>query len=314
MVRRLAILTLITSHLHGLAQEIDEKNFQHYTTREGLSNNHISGIYQDAFGYIWLGTYRGLNRFDGVTFTQFVHSGDANSLPDNTIFSMQQLPSDGIAVSTNDGAQIISTKTLSKINLEISTTDPLRYWSNAVRYTAIDGSGNYCVSTKTGFYIFSPDGNLRRRYDQYTEQHIGKVWMTFGRHLYTLPDGNIMQENSRGLLFYDRARNVIGDVKDHYPTLVSFQAHIQATRDRFNFISRNTILLANSVTNEFELIDVRTGGSKRFPACFNLQQENGWRTNLTHLRDDIWVVNSVGKGFFLLKIDTLTNTISCFSK
>lgn len=45
--------------------------FDNYTIREGLSNNIVQCVTQDSYGYIWVGTSQGLNRFDGYGFTTF---------------------------------------------------------------------------------------------------------------------------------------------------------------------------------------------------------------------------------------------------
>ena len=34
-------------------------------TKDGLSNNSVNGILEDAQGFMWFGTNRGLNRWDG---------------------------------------------------------------------------------------------------------------------------------------------------------------------------------------------------------------------------------------------------------
>ena len=49
-----------------------------YTTADGLSDNYVFSIYQDSYGYLWVGTANGLNRFDGKTF---VHFGIQQGLP-----------------------------------------------------------------------------------------------------------------------------------------------------------------------------------------------------------------------------------------
>lgn len=48
---------------------------------ERLSNSMISCIVQDSYGYIWIGTEHGLNRFDGYNFTTYLDiPGDSTSL------------------------------------------------------------------------------------------------------------------------------------------------------------------------------------------------------------------------------------------
>jgi hypothetical protein len=102
---------------------------------------------------------------------------------------MRLLANDQLAIATDDGAQIISAKTLQAKSLDIPTEDALRYWSNACRYVHEDNEGNYGVSTKTGFYIFSRDGKLVKRLDRYTVKDIGSQWMMFGSRVYKMPDG-----------------------------------------------------------------------------------------------------------------------------
>jgi len=52
----------------------------------GLSNNAVTSIYQDHNGFMWFGTYDGLNRYDGYTFKIFRNIiGDTTSIGDNHI-------------------------------------------------------------------------------------------------------------------------------------------------------------------------------------------------------------------------------------
>lgn len=57
-----------------LAQEL---RFQHLTTDQGLSDNAISCLLQDREGFLWIGTERGLNRFDGQRVDPVVGSDHA---------------------------------------------------------------------------------------------------------------------------------------------------------------------------------------------------------------------------------------------
>ena len=42
-------------------------------TENGLSHNLVNDLYQDHIGYIWIGTARGLNRFDGYKIKNYYH-------------------------------------------------------------------------------------------------------------------------------------------------------------------------------------------------------------------------------------------------
>ncbi|OGB66201.1 MAG: hypothetical protein A2Y94_14480 [Caldithrix sp. RBG_13_44_9] len=66
----------------------DKRNFvfEHITMEQGLSQSTILAITQDQFGFLWLGTQEGLNRYDGYDFTIYKHDPyDKNSLSDNWV-------------------------------------------------------------------------------------------------------------------------------------------------------------------------------------------------------------------------------------
>ena len=44
---------------------------RHYSIKDGMSQNTVMAIMQDRQGYMWFGTWDGLNRFDGYTFTVY---------------------------------------------------------------------------------------------------------------------------------------------------------------------------------------------------------------------------------------------------
>ena len=46
-----------------------------------LSCSLVNNMIQDSYGFIWIGTENGLNKFDGWTFTQYLHDAkDHNSI------------------------------------------------------------------------------------------------------------------------------------------------------------------------------------------------------------------------------------------
>ena len=51
---------------------------QHYSIKDGMSQNTVMAIMQDRQGFMWFGTWDGLNRFDGYEFVTFkaMHDGE----------------------------------------------------------------------------------------------------------------------------------------------------------------------------------------------------------------------------------------------
>src|SRR4051812_2855491 len=60
--------------------------FNHLTTEQGLADQTASEITQDAAGFMWFGTFGGLDRWDGYEFLHFRHDdADEHSLSGNVI-------------------------------------------------------------------------------------------------------------------------------------------------------------------------------------------------------------------------------------
>jgi signal transduction histidine kinase/ligand-binding sensor domain-containing protein/DNA-binding response OmpR family regulator len=63
--------------------------FNRLTTRQGLSNNRVTGIVKDAAGFAWVSTLAGLNRFDGYEFKKYPHDPrDPNSPGGDIIWTL----------------------------------------------------------------------------------------------------------------------------------------------------------------------------------------------------------------------------------
>jgi ligand-binding sensor domain-containing protein/signal transduction histidine kinase/DNA-binding response OmpR family regulator len=61
----------------------------HFSAKDGLSQSNITCILQDRRGFLWFGTFNGLNRFDGYSFQSFHYQpGSSNSLSHNYISSL----------------------------------------------------------------------------------------------------------------------------------------------------------------------------------------------------------------------------------
>lgn len=93
----LAISFLLCLNANALAQEY---GFDVWTTANGLPQNTVTGVVQTPDGYLWLSTFDGLARFDGVRFTIFDKSNTKGIA--NNRFSNLFADPDGILYATSE--------------------------------------------------------------------------------------------------------------------------------------------------------------------------------------------------------------------
>lgn len=79
-------------------------SFRSFSVDHGLSQYDVTCIVQDKIGYIWMGTYDGLNRYDGFNNKVYRHEQDnKNSLPGNRVLCLSIDIKDNIWIGTEDG-------------------------------------------------------------------------------------------------------------------------------------------------------------------------------------------------------------------
>jgi signal transduction histidine kinase/ligand-binding sensor domain-containing protein/DNA-binding response OmpR family regulator len=85
----------------------DKPYLDYLGIEHGLSNNAVTSIYQDRYGFMWFGTYDGLNRYDGYKFKIFKNRlNDTTSLANNRILSIYEGPDNNLWVGTAQGVSI----------------------------------------------------------------------------------------------------------------------------------------------------------------------------------------------------------------
>jgi ligand-binding sensor domain-containing protein/signal transduction histidine kinase len=122
---------------------------QQYVTRvwhteEGLPQNSVNAMLQDHRGYIWIGTFGGLARFDGERFTVF-DSANTQGFGSDQIFSLYESRDGTLWIGTVDGGLI-------RLQDDVATTYTEREglpnrWVTSIRG---DAEGNVWINTAAG--------------------------------------------------------------------------------------------------------------------------------------------------------------------
>ena len=110
----------------------------------GLSNNAVTSIYQDRKGFMWFGTYDGLNRYDGYNFQVYRNRvGDSSSLIGNSVYTIAGDSQDNLWVGGQKGACVLDSlrknfTSLKFINADSKKEEWLRDDIHAIQVTLND--------------------------------------------------------------------------------------------------------------------------------------------------------------------------------
>jgi len=83
-----------------LGSVYSQRNYEHYTSLDGLQHDVTYNIIQDSKGYIWVGTDDGLSKFDGKSFRNYSLK---EGLTSNYVTDIVELSNDKYAISTWGG-------------------------------------------------------------------------------------------------------------------------------------------------------------------------------------------------------------------
>jgi signal transduction histidine kinase/ligand-binding sensor domain-containing protein/CheY-like chemotaxis protein/AraC-like DNA-binding protein len=132
----------------------------------GLSNNSVICIYQDHNGFMWFGTYDGLNRYDGYEFKVYRNRvGDSTSLLDNTVYSIQGDKNHILWIAGRKGLSLFNPV---RNSFSTVTYADLKNHSQKIGGTVhavkIDDNSNVLVGTESnGLILFSNGTNKGRQ-------------------------------------------------------------------------------------------------------------------------------------------------------
>jgi len=175
-LKTMIILIGIAGYSLDNTAQINTLKFEHFTTNEGLSQSTVKCIHQDKLGFIWFGTIKGLNRFDGLEFTTYSHHPrDSGSLTNSHITALLEDSKGDFWIGTPDG--------LNRFNRSLNNFERFVHMdkdinslpNNYIHDLTEDSKGNLWIATRGGISKYHRETNHFENFSYETHRQNGMV-------------------------------------------------------------------------------------------------------------------------------------------
>lgn len=128
----------------------------------GLSNNIVNSLYLDHFGFMWMGTYDGLNRYDGYNFKIFRNNwGVENSLINNHITALNGDNKNRVWIGTQKGVSYYSYSDSKFHSLQYLEKGQRNNLIFSVNGFSVDQGGDVFIATEErGLFVLKKGSKL----------------------------------------------------------------------------------------------------------------------------------------------------------
>ncbi len=186
LITCLFLLIIYNNYANDINTIHSQYKVNYLTVDEGLSNNKVNAICQDKYGFIWLGTNEGLNRYDGFTFKVYKNNPDnSTTLSNNFIRALLKDSKGKLWIGTYDGLCYYNEEydNFTQIPFEGNKFDNEDY----VWHLCEDSFGTLWISTTNGLYQVIEGEKVAKRFCKIKElvslAHVTEVYYDSRKNL-----------------------------------------------------------------------------------------------------------------------------------
>ena len=162
--RILILQQILISFVSVKAQE-NQLFFKQLSTPDGLSMANVQAVVRDGYGFMWIGTEDGLNRFDGYRFTAYFNrTEDEHSLSNSYIGALLCDRKNRLWVGTRDGLNRYVPETDQFIRFPGVDNDSLRPANRDIKDLFEDSKGNLWIAGANGVDCLDPGTGVFRHF------------------------------------------------------------------------------------------------------------------------------------------------------
>ena len=204
-----------------------ENKLRFQSIQEGLSSKFVQCILKDSKGFMWFGTYNGLNKFDGTNFTVYEHNpSDSNSLSHSLINTITEDRDHNIWIGTAQGLNRYNRQADNFTNIDLIPGNIKQLNNACVTALYIDSNANVWIGTYGGAiniynvknlefeYLSVPNFENEKPESRYitciVPEENGKIWVGTRKGLF------LVNTNSRLSVPYLNEPSTVEDLTESY--------------------------------------------------------------------------------------------------
>lgn len=188
----LNFIVFISITISSNGQQVDALSsieFKTYSESDGLTSDVVKSVYKDSYGFLWVGTLNGLNRFNGEDFTTYKKFlNDSLGLSSNQITAIMEDGSRNLWIGTDKGLNVYDRKRNKFTAFYENPSDERSITNNWVKDIFRDSKGRTWVLTQNGLNkILEVDGtfyfqsyylkNHKNAFLDIDEDDYGNLWL-----------------------------------------------------------------------------------------------------------------------------------------
>ena len=223
---------ILASFCSPAASQITSFNFRHLTNSEGLSDGIVRALVQDKYGFIWIGTTYGLNRFDGITVKNYFSSPrDSGSISSHYILSLYCDSKSRLWVGTHHGISLFNYAA----NRFINYRSPKKVAINDIRE---DKTGRIWLATEDGLWIVDQLDLSIRKFELANDPEFSKKFGCPVRQLISSPGGDWYLATNCGIKMFNPLTYTYDEIKEDTSKKISLSGNyiMSAALDSTGFL------------------------------------------------------------------------------
>ena len=240
-----------SSEVYGMFQPFEPVIFQTdekdkyiktvYTTDSGLPQNSINSIVQTRDGYVWIATFGGLSRFDGIKFTNFIPT-NTEGLVNNRLTFLYEDRHGVLWIGSEDGD--LTTYQNGKFSLIKKSEGPPQ--DSAIISLLLDANNVLWIGSANGLKNYDVEKKLFRNFK--IEEYLTNIPPThFKRNdiLNGILRINSLKEDSKKTIWIGTSAGLIKFQNGNFTNFVEFDGLTNDLINSIQFEANDNLFLQN---------------------------------------------------------------------